>query len=192
MTQKPKGRFAEMTDAAEAFVAELDTYASLSESFQRAPLVTARHIERIKETLALLGASEERLAACGRAMAAAVSAAHQHQEKLARATLDKVPALQSRAAELAGLLAEFDKLGEEVAAANQIAAGFAHEPPSPEDRMGQARALADTLRVLGERAQQIAIKAREAEFEELANRGHALAQQLQSAHRKLGLATLVS
>jgi hypothetical protein len=182
-----------MREAADAFAEELATYASLSEAFQRAPLESTKHLERANETLSQIAASEQRLAVCGQRLAEAVGAARERQEALARATLERVPHIRQRMDELRGLLGQFESLGGEAGAINADAAQLGREARDKDDKQAQvdrARELAARMLALSQRAQDIAAAARAASFEELANRAHALHQQLLSAHHKLKLAVV--
>jgi hypothetical protein len=191
MPHKQPSPFSPLIDAAQAFADELQSYALLSESFQRAPLVSAKHLERINETLTQIGASEQRLSECGQALAQAVSDARLQQERLAQATIDRIPAVQARTAMLADLVNQFDRLGREVATLNQAATALARpgaEPPA--DAGVRKRALTSDLKDLSERAQALTAAAHAADFDELAHRAHTLHQQLFSAHKKMELAEL--
>src|SRR6185436_6976225 len=178
-----------LIEAVQAFEGELASYAHLSESFQRAPLTSTRQLERANETLGLIAASEQRLSACGQRLAEAVAQVRDRQEALARATLERVPAVKQRMEELRALLVQFEPVGKEAAALNETAAALGKrgaEPP--ENQTERARTLTDQMHALSVRAQEVAGLARAAEFEELASRAHALHQQLLSAHHKLKLA----
>lgn len=186
MPHKTVSSFTPLLEAAQAFADELRSYALLSEAFARAPLVSAKHLERINETLTQIGASEQRLGERGQALAKAVSAAREEQERLARATLDRIPAVKQRTAVLGDLVHRFDLLGREVATLNQAASALAR--PGQEaaaDEGARKQQLAASLKSLSERAQQLTAAAHEADFEELAHKAHALHQQLFSAARKL-------
>jgi ATP-dependent exoDNAse (exonuclease V) beta subunit len=194
MPHKPppsRQAFAPLLEAAQAFADELQSYALLSESFQRAPLVSAKHLERINDTLTQIGASEQRLSECGQALAQAVSAARERQEQLARATLDRIPAIKERTGVLADLVGRFDRLGREVTTLNQAASALARPGEvKAGDEADRRRSLASEIKSLSEQAQALTAAAHAAEFEELAQRAHALHQQLFSAHKKLELAQI--
>jgi hypothetical protein len=179
-----------LLEAAEAFAAELGTYTSLSEAFHRLPLESTKHLERANETLGQIAASEQRLAQCGQRLAEAVSGARAQQEGLAKTTLERVPEMRQRMEQLRGLLSQFEALGGEAGAINTAAASLGSRDADKETQIGQARELAARMLALSQRAQEIAGAARSADFEELANRAHALHQQLLSAHNKLKLAVV--
>jgi chemotaxis protein histidine kinase CheA len=181
-------RYEGLVEAAGAFVEELRSYALLSEAFQRAPLVSSKHLERVNDTLGRIAEAEQRLAACGQRLAQAVAEAHADQERLAQATLARIPAIKERTTQLGELLARFEALGQEAARLNQGEA--APGTAAAGDENARARALLTQLRSLAERAHELTMQARQAEFDELSNRCHALYQQLASAQKKLELATL--
>jgi chromosome segregation ATPase len=188
VTAKKRPPASPLLSAIEAFEAELHSYAQLSEAFQRAPLGSTKQLERANETLGQIAASEQRLGACGQRLAQAVSEARDQQERLARATLERVPAVKQRMEELRGLLARFETLGQEAAALNATAAGLARRPADAESPAGTARQLTEQMHALSQKAQELAAAARAVDFEELANRAHALHQQLLSGYNKLKLA----
>jgi hypothetical protein len=180
--------FAPLLEAAQAFADELQSYALLSEALQRAPMVSSKHLERINDTLTQIGASEQRLGERGQALAQAVSAAREAQERLARATLDRIPAIKERTGILSDLVGRFDRLGREVATLNQAATTLARPGDlMAGDEADRKRRLASDIKALSEQAQALTAAAHAADFEELAQRAHALHQQLFSAHKKLEL-----
>lgn len=179
-----------LMDAVAAFEEELATYGQLSDAFQRAPLGTTKQLERANETLGQIAASEQRLGQCGQGLAQAVSDARDQQERLARATLERVPAVKQRMEELRGLLAQFEALGKEASALNETAAALNQHGPGPDEQTQRARELTARMQALSQRAHELAGLARSADFEELANRAHALHQQLLSGYNKLKLAVL--
>jgi hypothetical protein len=189
MPNKAPPPFTPLLEAAHAFVEELRSYALLSESFQRAAMVSSKHLERINETLTQIGDSEQRLGARGQALAQAVQAAREQQERLARATLDRIPAVKERTAVLQALITRFDLLGREVATLNEAASALARPGDSAAaDEADRKATLAADIKRLSDGAQALTADARAAEFEELANRAHALHQQLFAAHKKMELA----
>jgi hypothetical protein len=180
--------FAPLLEAAQAFADELQSYALLSEALQRAPMVSSKHLERINDTLTQIGASEQRLGERGQALAQAVSAAREAQERMARATLDRIPAIKERTGILSDLVGRFDRLGREVATLNQAATTLARPGDvMAGDEADRKRRLAGDIKALSEQAQALTAAAHAADFEELAQRAHALHQQLFSAHKKLEL-----
>lgn len=182
-------------EAAQAFEDELASYAHLSDAFVRAPLDSAKHLERASELLGNIAASEQRLGDCGRRLADAVTGARDDQERMAMKTLERVPVLKQRTADLAGLLKQLQDLGGEAVGLNQTAAAMAgHEgaAPLPEatapDARGRARQLSEAILALSRRAHEVAGAAKQGDFEDIARQAHALHQQLLAAHRKLHVA----
>lgn len=199
MSVKQKKPSSPLLEAAQAFQDELDSYAHLSEGFARAPLDSARHLERASELLGSLAASEQRLGECGRRLGEAVTGARDTQEKLAARAIDRVPQLKQRTAELAGLLKQLQELGAEAVGLNETAAALAHPPAADAalpglDKPGiardRARQLSESIQGLSRRAQDVAKAANDSEFEDIARQAHALYQQLLAAHRKLHQASL--
>jgi hypothetical protein len=179
-----------LIDAVQAFEAELSTYAQLSEAFQRAPLGSTKQLERANETLGEIAASEQRLAGFSQRMAEAVGQARDRQESLARATLDRVPAVKQRMEDLRDLLGQFEALGKEATALNQTAVTLGKRPSGSGNQTEAARDLTALMLSLSQRAGELATRARAIDFEELANRAHALHQQLLSGYHKLKLAVV--
>jgi hypothetical protein len=179
-----------LIEAVQAFEAELTTYAQVSEAFQRAPLGSTKQLERANETLGQIAASEQRLGICGQRLAQAVADARDQQEKMARATLERVPAVKQRMEDLRGLLGQFEALGKEASGLNETAASLGKRSASAENQTERARDLTNQMFTLSQRAQELATLARSTDFEELANRAHALHQQLLSGYHKLKMAVV--
>jgi hypothetical protein len=179
-----------LLEAAQAFDDELASYTSLSEAFQRAPLASSKHLERINDLLGQIAASEQRLAACGQRLAEAVGGARELQEGQAKLTLERIPEVKARMDLLRGLLAQFEELGQQAGALNQTAAGLGKGGEQGEAPITGVRELAAHMHTLSMRASELAGAAKQADFEELAARAHALYQQLLSAHHKLKLAVV--
>jgi hypothetical protein len=190
---KPKRLPSPLLEAAQAFEDELISYAHLSDSFARAPLDSARHLERASDILGQIAASEHRLGECGRRLADAVTGARDDQEKLAQRTIERVPLLKKRTADLAGLLKQLQELGGQAMGLNDTAAELSDKPTevgagSDTDRKARARQLSEAIHGLSRQAQEVATSAKENDFEDIARQAHALHQQLLAAHRKLHLA----
>ena len=179
-----------LLDAAQAFDDELASYTSLSEAFQRAPLASSKHLERVNDLLGQIAASEQRLAACGQRLAEAVGGAREVQETQARRTLERIPEVKARMDHLRALLAQFEELGQQAGAINQAAVSLGKGTEQGGTPITGVRELAAEMQALSVRASELAVAAKQAEFEELAGRAHALHQQLLSAHHKLKLAVV--
>ena len=91
---------------------------------------------------------------------------------------------------LRGLLAQFEELGNQAGALNQTAVGLGKGGEQGEAPITGVRELAAHMHALSMRASELAGAAKQADFEELATRAHALYQQLLSAHHKLKLAVV--
>jgi hypothetical protein len=179
-----------LLDAAQAFDEELATYTSLSEAFQRAPLSSSKHLEKVNDLLGQIAASEQRLAACGQGLASAVAGARELQESQAQRTLGRIPEVKARMDLLRALLAQFEELGQQAGALNQTTVNLGKGGAQGEAPITGVRELAAEMQALSVRASELAAAAKQADFDELAGRAHALHQQLLSAHHKLKLAVV--
>jgi hypothetical protein len=165
-----------LIEAAEAFDDALRAYTQLSEQFVKTPLSSSRQLERANEVLQEIVGCEERLGAAGQDLAAAVGAARDRQEQLARDVLDRLPVLEARNQHLAELLGQFEALGQEAAALNATIT------------TADPREVAATTAGLATRADALAGAARDAAFDELASQAHAMYQRLLAASKKLSRA----
>ncbi len=181
-----------LLEAAQAFDDELTSYTNLSEAFQRAPLSSSKHLERVNELLGQIAASEQRLAACGQRLAEAVGGARERQEGHAKLTLERIPEVKTRMEQMRALLAQFEDLGKQAGALNQTAVslGKGGGAESGGEQISAVRDMAAQMQTLSVRASELAAAATQADFEELGARAHALHQQLLSAHHKLKLAVV--
>jgi hypothetical protein len=175
---KRKGPTSPLVEAAQGFADALEAYAQLAKGFVRAPLHSARQIERASDLLEEITASEQRLSEAGQALAAAVTAARDEQEALATSMLEHLPVVRDRGQALRELLAGFEGLGAEAAELNREVA---------EVRAGGqgAAAIVERMLELAGRAEAVAVAARASEFEDLASQAHALHQSLLAAARRL-------
>src|SRR5689334_10448151 len=167
--------------AAATFDDELAAYARLGEVFLRTPLASVKQLERANTTLAEIAACEERLQAAGQRMVQALSAARAQQEQLSRDVVAHVPVVQARNKQLNELMTELSAVAGEVGGLNNAIAGQrdngdARRTPTAED----ARGVSTTVFALSDRAERLAVAAREAEFDEIATQAHALHQRLQA------------
>lgn len=173
-------------EAAAGFDDELAAYSRLGDLFLKTPLSSVKQLERANATLAEIAACEERLQAAGQRMVQALSAARAQQEQLAKDVVAHVPNVQARNKLLNQLMAELTAVAGDVSTLNTTLSGQRDNgdttrPPTPEE----ARGISATVFALSDRAEQLAITAREAEFEEIATQGHALHQRLQAVGKKL-------
>src|SRR5687768_230688 len=181
MAKRPSRPTSELVEAAQAFDDELHAYAQLAETLIKTPLSTMRQLERIHETLAEIGACEERLGVTSQRLAAAVTGTRDKQQELARQMIERLPTIKERNEQLRALMGEFEALGNEASALNARAA----ELKGATDQIAATRELATQLEALASRAEQVAQRAREAHLEELASQAHALHQSLAAACKKL-------
>jgi len=175
--------------AAAAFDEELTAYTRASELFLKTPLSSVKQLERANQALAEIASSEERLQTAGKHMASALAASRSHQEQLAGEVVARVPMVQARNRQLNELMAELTAVAGEVGSLNSVIAGHrdngdASKPPAP-PTAGDARDVSATVFALSDRAEQLSVSAREAEFEELATQAHSLHQRLQTIGKKL-------
>jgi chromosome segregation ATPase len=152
----------------------------------KTPLSSVKQLERANGTLAEIAACEERLQAAGQRLVAALSAARSSQEQLARDVVGHVPIVQARNKQLNDLMAELTAVAGEVGGLNQAISshrdnGDATQPHA----LDTALDISATMLALSERAEQLAVTAHDAEFEELATQAHALHQRLQTIGKKL-------
>ncbi len=167
-----------LVEAAQQLDDALEAHARAAELFTRTPLTSTKHIERANELLGEIAGAEEILRERGAALAQAVSDARDRQEQLAQDILARLPLIQERNALLQQLLTDFQLLGGEAATVNATASGS-----NPKD-------LAASLLALAERATALAVRAHDADFEELASQAHALHQKLGALAKKLQGVTL--
>lgn len=176
---------ADLAEAAADFDRELAAYTRLGELFLGTALSSVKQLERANGTLAEIASCEERLQAAGQRMVQALGAARGRQEQLAKDVVAHVPVVQARNQKLKELMAELGAVATEVGGLNTAITrrdnGDATRPPT----LDAARDISATLMALSERAAQLAIGAREAEFEELATQAHALHQRLQAISKKI-------
>lgn len=158
--------------AAAAFDAELATYSRLGELFMKTPLNTLKHLERARETLHEISASETRLQDAGRQLIGALTEARQKQEELSESVVAHAPNVKERSDTLASLMMMMGELAKDAAQVNEVAKG---DPAEVSGRVMQ----------LSEQADQLATKCREADFVELGDQVHALHQRLKAIGTKL-------
>jgi hypothetical protein len=176
----------ELVDAASKFDAELAEYMRLGELFLKTPLTSLKHLQRANAALADIAACEERLSAAGQTMVKALASTRDRQEQLAKQVVAHVPTVQARNQTLQELMGELNAVAGAVGELNaKIASrgdnGDSTHGPTAED----ARDVSGTVLSLSEQAEKLAVRAREAELDELATQAHALHQRLQTIGKKL-------
>lgn len=172
--------------AAAEFDEQLTAYARLGELFLKTPLSSVKHLERANQALSEIAASEERLQAAGQRMVQALTAARAHQEKLASEVVAHVPAVQARNQQLNELMRELTAVAGEVQHLNATITGQRENGDATKPAtLDAARDASTTVFALSDRAEQLSVAARDAEFEELSTQAHALHQRLQVIGKKL-------
>jgi hypothetical protein len=169
--------------AATEFDEELAAYARLGEVFLKTPLSSVKHLERANATLGEIAACEERLQQAGKRLIDALASARQHQEQLSSDVVAHAPAVQARNQRLKELMVEMGQLATEVAAVNaQVITSNGDSAQSSKADPGE---VSGAVLALSTRAEQFAVVARDADFEELAGQAHALHQRLKAIGMKL-------
>lgn len=168
----------ELVAAAIAFDEQLAAYGRLAELLLKTPLASARHLERVNQTIEEVAAVEGRLSAAGQELARAIGAAHQRQQQLAEQMVAHLPEVQRRTQELRDIVDELQHFGEVTREINAAASGGA-AVAEVEQRVTE----------LAGRAEALATRARTAGFEEVASQAHALHQQMLALGRKLRTVT---
>ena len=175
-----------LAEAAAAFDEQLTAYARLGELFLKTPLTSVKQLERANQALTEIAASEERLQAAGQRMVQALTAARTHQEQLANDVVAHVPLVQARNQQLNELMRELTSVAGEVSSLNATISGHRENGDATKPAaLDAARDASGTVFALSDRAEQLSLAARDAEFEELATQAHALHQRLQVIGKKL-------
>lgn len=178
-----------LVDAAAKFASELESYSRLGDLFLKTPLSSVKHLERANQTLADIAACEGRLQEAGQELVRVLAGARQQQESLSKGVVEHVPVVQKRNERLRELMDELTSVAGEVGSLNtqiqhKSGNGDATVPPTTAD----ARDVSETALALSARAEALAAKANEADFEELATQAHSLHQRLQAIGKKLAKA----
>jgi len=176
----------DLVDAASQFDAELAEYTRLGELFLKTPLTSLKHLQRANTALAEIAASEERLIAAGGKLVQALASTRDRQEQLAKLVVAHVPALQARNQTLQDLMGELNAVASAVAELNEKISNRSENGDSTrKPTAADARDVSESVLALSDRAEKLAVSAREAELEELATQAHALHQRLQIIGKKL-------
>lgn len=173
-----------LVQAAAAFDQELAVYARLGELFLKTPLDTLKHVERANQTLGELAECEQRLQDTGRALIEAVTAAREKQQQLSQSVIDYAPTLQARNEKLRELMTAMGELASDATAVNTAVLGKNGDQQAEAQKPDPAEISGKVL-ALSERAEQLAARAREASFPELAEQAHAVHQRLKALGTKL-------
>lgn len=173
-----------LVQAATLFDEELAIYARLGELFLKTPLTTLKQLERANQTLGEIADCEQRLSDAGKRLIEALTGARSRQEELSQSVIQHAPTVQARNARLRELMTAMGELAGDVQKINTQVMGKngdqQEQSAEPDPGEVSAKVLA-----LSERADQLAVTAREAEFAELAEQAHTLHQRLKAIGTKL-------
>jgi len=158
--------------AAAAFDAELATYSRLGDLFLRTSLDSLKHLERARETLQDISASEQRLQEAGQALIGALGQARQQQEQLSAAVIEHAPNVRARSETLGELMMLMGQLAKDAAQIKDAA------PDDP-------AAVSARVMELSQQADDLSKKCNDANFKELGEQVHALHQRLKAVGQKL-------
>lgn len=165
--------------AAAAFDRELEEYGRLAELLLKTPLRSVKQLERANQAIEEITATEERLRATGQGLAKAIADAHGKQQGLAEQMVAHLPAVAERNGVLRGLVGELHEIAAAMRELNAATANGGAAVREVEEKVGE----------LAARAEAIAVRAREADFEETATQAHALHQQMAALGKKLRAVT---
>ena len=184
--------------AAEAFDAELERFAHLTEAARHGSLGSQKALERAAEALKEIADCEEQMQAQARALMAALGAAREQQEKQAALAAQRAEEVRERTAVYGELLKRFQALGAEAAELNVMGQSLSARKPearrAPARKRPRIRSSTNGLRDLSQRmgevadhAQGLTTAARDADFEDVARQAESLRQQLLAARNKVQL-----
>ena len=184
--------------AAEAFDAELERFARLTEAARHGNLGSQKALERAAESLKEIADCEEQMQAQARVLMAALGTAREQQEKQAALAAQRAEEVRERTAVYGELLKRFQALGVEAAELNAMGQSLSARKPDAGGAAGAGTArdpaFASGLRDLSQRmgqvadhAQGLATAARDADFEDVARQAESLRQQLLAARNKVQL-----
>ena len=196
--RKDRAEASPLLAAAEAFDAELERFAHLTESARHGALSSQKALERAAESLKEIADCEEQMQAQARALMAALGTAREQQEKQAGLAAQRAEEVQARTAVYGELLKRFQALGAEAAELNAMGQNLSARKPDTGGAAGTGAAkdpaFASGLRDLSQRmgevadhAQGLTIAARDADFEDVARQAESLRQQLLAARNKVQL-----
>jgi hypothetical protein len=184
--------------AAEAFDAELERFAHLTEAARHGSLGSQKALERAAEALKEIADCEEQMQAQARVLMTALGTAREQQEKQAALAAQRAEEVRERTAVYGELLKRFQALGAEAAELNAMGQSLSARKPeaaaAPAAAVAKDPAFANGLRDLSQRmgevadhAQELLTAARDADFEDVARQAESLRQQLQAARNKVQL-----
>jgi hypothetical protein len=195
-TRKERGEPSPLLAAAEAFDAELERFARLTEAAGHGNLGSQKALERAAETLKEIADCEEQMQAQARALMAALGAARDQQEKQAALAAQRAEEVRERTSVYGELLNRFQALGAEAAELNtmgqNLSARKREGAAATNAEMAKDPAIVDGLRDLSQRMSEVAehahglmTAARDADFEDVARQAESLRQQLLAARNKV-------
>jgi chromosome segregation ATPase len=184
--------------AAEAFDAELERFAHLTEAARHGSLGSQKALERAAEALKEIADCEEQMQAQARGLMAALGAAREQQERQAALAAERAEEVRERTAVYAELLERFQALGAEAAELNVMGQSLSARKSDAGGAAGAGAAkdpaFANGLRDLAQRMGEVAdhalgltTAARDADFEDVARQAESLRQQLLAARNKVQL-----
>ncbi len=119
-TRKDRAEPSTLLAAAEAFDAELERFAHLTEAARHGNLSSQKALERAAESLKEIADCEEQMQAEARALMAALGTAREQQEKQAALAAQRAEEVRERTAVYGELLKRFQALGTEAAELNAM------------------------------------------------------------------------
>ena len=197
--KKDRAEASPLLAAAQAFDAELERFAHLTETAQQGKLASQKALERAAETLKEIADCEEQMQAQARALMAALGAAREQQERQAELASQRAEEVRAHHRLRRSAAARFQALGAEAAELNTMgqrlstkkrdagaAANGADAARDPGLSAG-LRELSQRMSDVAEHAQSLAAAAYEADFEDVARQADSLRQQLLAARNKVVL-----
>jgi hypothetical protein len=188
--------------AAEAFDDELESFYRAVQASLRAPLNSAKQLERAAQSLTQLAECEQRLGAASQTLSRAISAAHQQQLAQKQLVIDKAQAVNVRAAQFQQIMQGYQALGVAAMALNSEAAALVGQKKEAEGTLATSKAkdewsaavlaLQDKMEAVAQTAQELIATSRSNDFEDIARQAESVRQQLLSVRAKLTAFTLES
>src|SRR5688572_19615516 len=100
-----------LLQAAEAFAEQLQRFEDASETLQRSPMSSGKHLERVAETLREVTSIDEQLGEHVRVLVQVISEVRDRQQKQAEGVLQRAKELQRRTEEFQTLQQKYAALG---------------------------------------------------------------------------------
>jgi len=192
--RKDRAESSPLLAAAEAFDAELERFAHLTEAARHGSLGSQKALERAAEALKEIADCEEQMQAQARALMVALGAAREQQERQAALAAQRAEEVRDRTSVYGELLKRFQALGAEAADLNAMGQNLSARKPDAGAAAARDPAFANGLRDLAQRmgevadhAQGLLTAARDADFDDVARQAESLRQQLLAARNKVQL-----